>query len=389
MNGWSNWAGNVRAPGAAILRPHDLDELRTALLGAAATHRTVRPAGAGHSFTDLVHTEQYVLDLGAFSGVIDTDTTTGSAWVGAGTPIYALGEPLWRAGLSLANQGDIDVQTIGGATATGTHGTGPALGCLSSAVSGIRLVLADGSVVECGPTEHPELFAAGRLSLGAVGVVVALRLQLLDAYHLHERTWLVDTDACLAQLDELVAATRHFEFFWLPGRDRCFAKALQPHPGPPDLLPDAPFERIDRAYRVFPSVRSERFVEMEFAVPAAAGPACFAELRALLRDHHPDVTWPLEYRTLAADDTLIGPASDRASVTISVHQAVELDHRPLFADAEAIFRNHRGRPHWGKLHHFDSDELAATYPGWSRFWQIAREVDPGGLFRNARLSAWC
>jgi FAD/FMN-containing dehydrogenase len=248
--------------------------------------------------------------------------------------------------------------------------------------------LADGSVVECDRSQHPELFAAARLSLGALGLVVALRLQLLDAYHLHERTWLVGTEDCLGELDELVAATRHFEFFWLPDRDRCFAKALHPHPGPPDPLPEQRFGRIDRAYRVFPSVRSERFVEMEFAVPAAAGPDCFAELRGLLRERHPTVTWPLEYRTLGADDTLIGPASGRDSVTISVHQAVELDHRPLFADAEAIFRNHHGRPHWGKLHHFSGDDLAATYPDWERFWAVADTVDPDGRFRNDHLSAW-
>ncbi len=75
--------------------------------------------------------------------------------------------------------------------------------------------------------------------------------------------------------------------------------------------------------------------------------------------HEPEVRWPVEYCTLGADDIWIGPASGRDSVTISVHQDIALDHRDLFADTEAIFRNHRGRPHWGKLHGFDGADLAA------------------------------
>ncbi len=190
-----------------------------------------------------------------------------------------------------------------------------------------------------------------------------------------------------------MGATRHFEFFWLPDSDRCFAKSLDPHPDSPLRTTNAAerpggriTERVDRAYRIFPSVRSERFVEMEFAVPAAAGPACFAELRQLYLRHHADVTWPIEYRTLGADDSWLGPASERDSVTLSVHQGVGLDHRPLFNDAEAIFRAHDGRPHWGKLHGFSGDELAASYPHWERFWAVAEDVDPDRRFRNEHLS---
>lgn len=272
------------------------------------------------------------------------------------------------------------------------------MGCLSSAVDGVRLMTADGELLECDAGHRADLFAASRLGLGATGVVTALRLVLAAAYHLHERTWLEPTAGCLERLDHHVAATRHFEFFWLPDSDRCFAKALDPHPGPSlatagndravsaDHRAGQVSERVDRAYRVFPSVRSERFVEMEFAVPAAVGPACFAELRELYRRRHADVTWPIEYRTLGADDTWLGPASGRDSVTLSVHQGVRLDHRPLFNDAEAIFRAYGGRPHWGKLHSFGGDELAGSYPRWERFWTVADDVDPQRRFRNEHLS---
>ena len=390
MNGWANWAGNVRAPAAEIVRPHDLDELRGALHRAQRQRATVRVVGGGHSFTPLVHSDGFVLDLGALCGIGGVDAAARQVWVGAGTPIYALGHALWQQGLSLPNQGDVDVQTIAGAVGTGTHGTGPELRCLSAAVAAVELMLADGTLVRAEPAAEPELFQAARLSIGAVGVVTALCLQLLDAYFLHERTWLMATLECLDRLAELSTATRHFEFFWLPDSDRCFAKSLHPAPPPVEGV-ESPLgrnERVDRAYRVFPSVRSERFVEMEFAVPAAAGPACFEELRQLYLNRHPDVTWPIEYRTLAADDTWIGPASGRDSVTLSVHQAAELDHRRLFTDAEAIFRNHRGRPHWGKLHSFTGEDLAGEYRQWERFWTVADRVDPERRFRNDHLAGW-
>jgi FAD/FMN-containing dehydrogenase len=386
VNGWRNWAGNVVCPNAEIVRPHDEAELVADLRRARLEGRVVRPAGQGHSFSPLIRTDDLVVDLAAFSGVIDIDSSTSTAWVGAGSPIHVLGAPLWHRGLSLANQGDIDTQSIGGAVATGTHGTGPALGCLSTVVDAVRLVLADGTVTECSRDSEPELFEVARLSLGAVGLAVAVRLRLVPAYHLHERTWTLPVAECLGELDQLVSATRHFEFFWSPTSDRCLAKALQPHPGPVPAEPLGRFERIDRAYRVFPSVRSNRFVEMEYAVPAEDGPSCFAELRRLMQTRHRDVTWPVEYRTLAADDTLVGPAAGRPTVTLSVHQSVAIDHRRFFADAETVFRAHGGRPHWGKLHSAGAAELARLVPGWERFWSIVDRYDPTGRFRNDVLA---
>ena len=101
---------------------------------------------------------------------------------------------------------------------------------------------------------------------------------------------------------------------------------------------------------------------MEFAVPAEHGPDCVREIRDLMRTRHPDVLWPIEYRTLRADDIPLSPAYGRATVTISIHQAAELPYQAFFADAEAIFRNHRGRPHWGKLHSHTARELRDLYP---------------------------
>lgn len=144
-------------------------------------------------------------------------------------------------------------------------------------------------------------------------------------------------------------------------------------------------ERIDRSYRIFPSERNLKFNETEFALPAANGPDCLREIRQLMQRRYQDVLWPLEYRTLAADDIPLSPAYGREAVTISVHQAAELPYQPFFSDVESIFRNHQGRPHWGKIHTRTAHDLAALYPAWAHFQQVRAQVDPNGLFLNEHL----
>ncbi len=139
------------------------------------------------------------------------------------------------------------------------------------------------------------------------------------------------------------------------------------------------------SHRIFPSERNNKFNEIEFAVPEERGVDCLKELRELMLTKHTDITWPLEYRTLAADQTLIGPPSGRETIAISAHQAAEKPQQAFFADVEAIFRNHQGRPHWGKMHTHDAEELANLYPNWDQFHSIRRKLDPQGRFMNDYL----
>lgn len=387
MPEWSNWSGGQRATPVALAAPRSEDELAEVVRRAADEGRTVRPVGSGHSFSPLVPTDGVIVSLEHLAGVLAVDPDAGVAEVAAGTRIADLGDPLLAAGVALPNQGDIDRQAIAGACGTGTHGTGPTLPCLSAGVVGARVVLASGDLLDCDADHHPELFAATRLSLGATGVVTRLRVRVRPAYRLHERTWTEDPADTLAALDERIAATRHYEFFWVPGRDRCLSKALDETDAEPDELPDRRYERVDHSHRVFPSVRDDRFEEMEYAVPAEAGPACFAAVRDLYRERHPDVAWPIEYRTLAADDVWLSPAYGRATVTISVHQGAGLPFESLFADCEAIFRDHDGRPHWGKRQSLPADVLAGLHPRWADWWAARDAADPAGTLLSPAIAA--
>jgi FAD/FMN-containing dehydrogenase len=382
---WENWAGSVACEPAELPRPNSEAEIVLAVTRSAAAGRNVRVVGTGHSFTPLVATSGAIVSLDDWAGVESYDPSRLEATVRAGTKLSALGRELLARGLATANLGDIDVQSVGGALGTGTHGTGPSLPNLSAQAAALRIVLASGEVVECSEDRDPDLWRAARVSFGALGVISAARLRLLPAYRLHERTARAPLAEVLERLPESIAAHRHFEFFWFPKRDFAETKAIDPTAAEPASIAGRKYERIGWSSEILPSVRELRFHEMEYSVPAESGLACMRAIEARMRARWPDVEWPVEYRTLRADDAWLSTAHARDTVTISIHEDARLPYRDLFADLEAIFREHRGRPHWGKIHTRTAEDLFALYPRFADFCAVRRRVDPHGTFLNEHL----
>lgn len=380
---WTNWSSSVACRPRRVLAPESEAEVVRAVRDAAVEGLVVRAAGAGHSFSPLVETDGAVLSLSALRGLRACDPGRLEATAGAGTVLRELSEALLEHGVALENLGDIDVQHLAGALATGTHGTGRTLGNLSSRVTGLRMVLADGSVLRLGADDGR--LDAARVSLGALGLVTEVTLRVRPAYRLHERVRRMPIEECLEQVEAGVAEHRHFEFFYYPGRERAEVKTLVETTAEPDDLPGVRSERIGWSGRVLPSVRDERFFEMEYSVPAEAGLDCFAEVRERIRSKHPEVTWPVEYRTVAADGAWLSMAHGRDTVSVSVHQDGRLPFRDFFADVEPVFRSHAGRPHWGKVHGLGASELRALYPRFDDFAALRTELDPEGRFLSDPL----
>ncbi|MDQ6523122.1 D-arabinono-1,4-lactone oxidase [Nocardioides sp. LHD-245] len=394
---WSNWYGNQTCSPAAVLRPRAEDEVVAAVERAVRDGQVVRAAGSGHSNVALVPTDGQVLDLRELTGLVDVDREARQVRVRAGTRIHDLGPLLWEHGLSLANQGDIDGQQIAGAIATGTHGTGRQLGSLSSAVVGARLVRADGSVVSI-DASTPEWLRAARTSLGALGVLTELTLQVADAYCLA-----AELEPCtFAELAdtwrERLARHRHFLCYWFPssaaarawftfdpplGDDTVLIKTMDQVPA--DAEAEETPRRIDRAYRVFADPCEPTFHELEFMVPLERAVDALGELRTMLRSGHPEHPLPLEVRFVAADDAYLSPFAARASCAISVSGVMGADNAAVFADCERVFAQFGGRPHWGKWHPYGAADLSRRYPAWEDFRAVRAAFDPGGTFTNPYL----
>lgn len=385
---WTNWSGRIRADVAEVVALGSEADAVELVRRAAQQGMTVRVAGATHSHAPLVANDGGIVATSdALSGLVDADAVAGTATLRAGTRIFDIGRPLRDAGLALRNQGDIDQQAIAGAVATGTHGTGPTLQSLSASVRAMRIVTASGDIVTAAPDTEPELFEASRLSLGALGIVTEVTLAVRDAYRLSERRWLEPLDDVMDRIDELTAATRHFEYFWYPGNRRAICKAIEETDAEPVYPLGEEGTRTAWSDEVLPSVREDRHTEMEYSVPAQAGPACLAAIRDLLATHHRDVAWPIEYRTLAPDDVWLSTARGRDTVTISIHEDVARDEEPYYRAAEEIFRSFDGRPHWGKVTYLDGGELASIHDRWEDWWRVRDDVDPDGMFLNDRLRA--
>ncbi|CAI3800622.1 hypothetical protein DBADOPDK_02588 [Pseudomonas sp. MM223] len=212
---WRNWAGNQSCIRAARGAPASEDELCSMVNQASSNGMNVRVAGSGHSFTPVALTNGLHLSLANMSGVRHIDHEKKRVTAAAGTTINAFGKALRAAGLSMVNQGDIDSQSIAGALTTGTHGTGLTLGNLASSIVGMKLVQPNGEVLVVDEST-PDLLQAGRVSLGVLGIVSELTLQVTDSFNLHERIWREDFESVMEKHDELARKHRHFSFFWCP-----------------------------------------------------------------------------------------------------------------------------------------------------------------------------
>lgn len=382
---WQNWAGSVECSPQRIVTAENEDEAVAAVRAALADGLRVSVPGEGHSFMPVAATDGLLLKLDGLSGLIRSDDDAETVTLGAGTRIHDIGPLIRPKGYALANQGDVDVQAIAGALATGTHGTGRTLGNLSSRLESARLISAIGEI-QVVSGDEADLLDALRVSLGMFGPLLDVTLSVLPAYRLHEKQWSAPFEECMEGLSDLIEANRHFEFFWTSVGDTCAMKTLNPVDADPDPLAEVEGEYIDHSDIVFPSERTAKFNEMEFSVPFEAGPDCLIAIRELMRTKHADVLWPTEYRTVSPDSGLISPQGGRETVAISVHQAAAIDPWPFFHDVEDIFRSHAGRPHWAKMHSHSADELAALYPRWTDFLALRREHDPEGAFLNDHLA---
>ncbi|WP_433525361.1 D-arabinono-1,4-lactone oxidase [Nocardia pseudovaccinii] len=420
-NSWGNWAGDQQCTPAAVVAPRNTEELAEIIGRAATTGQTVRVAGAGHSFTDAVLTDGILLDLAKLNRIRNVDRETGRVRVEAGITLNAASNALHPLGLAFPNLGDIDVQTIAGATATATHGTGATLQNLSAALQSIELVLADGSRVELNEDSDPDGWRAARVSVGALGVISAVTLQLVPSFVLEGIERPVPVEEVLADLDAYVDGNQHFEFYMFGHSPLAMTKRNNPVDLPeqprgraadwfadilmsnyafdalcrlgkrrPQLVPwihrGAAYagsyrRQVDRSYRVFASPRLIRFTEMEYAIPREHSAAAIREIKELATRF--DTPMPIEVRWVAPDDAFLSPAGGRDTCYIAVHQYRGMDFEPYFRACEAVFDKYDGRPHWGKRHFQTAETLRARYPDWDHFAEVRRRFDPKGRFANA------
>ncbi|MET8471198.1 D-arabinono-1,4-lactone oxidase [Streptomyces sp. NPDC006422] len=422
---WRNWAGNVTSRPVREVAPASVEELTAAVRAAAEDGLKVKAVGSGHSFTAAAATDGVLIRPQLLTGIRSIDRENGTVTVEAGTPLKRLNMALAREGLSLTNMGDIMEQTVSGATSTGTHGTGRDSASIAAQIKGLELVTASGELLTCSEKENPEVFAAARIGIGALGIVTAITFAVEPIFLLSAREEPMSLDRVLTDFDELHAENEHFEFYWFPHTGNCNTKRNNRSAGPEapvsklsgfvedELLSNGLFQVVntigravpatipsiakvssralssrtytDIPYKVFTSPRRVRFVEMEYAVPRAALVDTLRELKSMVDRSRLRISFPVEVRTAPADDIALSTASDRDTAYVAVHMYKGTPYHRYFTAAEQIFTAHEGRPHWGKMHTRDAEYFARAYPRFGEFTALRDRLDPDRVFGNAYL----
>lgn len=424
---WRNWARTEQSQPVLEVAPRTIEQVVHAVQRARETGHPIKPIGASHSFTSIGATDGVRLTMEGLRGLVDVDLERGRVTLWAGTHLWELPSILDPLGLALENMGDIDRQTITGATSTGTHGTGIGFGGISTRIVGATIVTGTGEILDVNETHNSDLLPAVALGLGALGVLVTVTIQCVPRFLLRAVEAPAVFEDVLDNYLDLNRGVDHFEFYWFPHTKSARTKtnirlpidaAANPLGRVSKFIDEevvnnamlgavVGFERFvprttptinraietisssrdysDVSHRVFITNRRVRFREMEYALPVAAVPAALRELRELIDRKGYLVSFPVEVRTAAADDLLMSTAHGRESGYIAIHRYWRDTDREYFREAEAVLKAHDGRPHWGKMHTRDAASLRETYPKFDEFLAVRDQLDPDRVFANDYL----
>ncbi len=418
---FTNWAGNESCTAAKYFQPENESEIISIIKEAAAERLKVRVAGAGHSWSRVAMTDGYLMNLDLYNHVIRIDKDRCQVHVQAGIRLKELNRVLEENGMSLTNLGSVSEQSIAGAISTGTHGTGISFGCLATQVITMKVILANGEILQL--NENDERLNAFRVSVGWLGIITEVTLQCSTVFHLEENAHPVNFDKALDELPQLLKSTDHPKLWWFPHvnvlqvyRYTRTSKPLHTPPAIekwfndsflarfffkllletgriyPQLIPRInrlirglhfkQVHRVDKSYNVFNVPMPPKHRESEYAIPAEHAAQALRELRALIENSGLLINFVVEVRFVKGDNIWLSPAHGRDSCFIGAYQYNE-DSWPAYMSVfEKLMKKYNGRPHWGKEFTLAANDFRALYPRYDDFMKLSKDVDPGGMFAD-------
>ncbi|MFG1922170.1 FAD-binding protein [Cryptosporangium sp. NPDC048952] len=404
-----NWAGNVEFSTLTLHRPVSVEAVQELV----ADSELIRVLGTGHSFSTVADTTGDLLTVADLPRRIEIDADRRSVTVSAGTRFGELAQALDPEGWALHNLGSLPHISIGGAVATGTHGSGITNGCLASAVNAIELVTPSGELTVL--RRGDEGFDGSVVTLGSIGVVTALGLDIQPRFEVEQRVYeRLFLSALRVNLREILTSAYSVSVFltwqrpfaeqvwikhrvdageWPHGRDWLGA-TLAPSQRNPVPGQDPGFttqqggvagpwhERLPHFRLEFtPSAGDE--LQTEYLLPIENAVAALDVLSGLADTIAP-VLHVSELRTIAADELWLSEAYRQDSVALHFTwhpDPVAVD--PVVRALEEGLAPLGARPHWGKVFAMEPADVAARYPRFADARTLIAGYDPDGKFRNA------
>ncbi|WP_420812637.1 D-arabinono-1,4-lactone oxidase [Planococcus versutus] len=421
---WKNWAHTSESTPENTFYPTSIEDVCKLVKEASKQQKKIKVVGAGHSFTSLVQTSEWLVSLDQFSGIETINEEACYATVLGGTRLFQIGEALGKRGYAQENLGDVNVQSIAGAISTGTHGTGIAFGNISTQVLEVVLVTGTGEILTISENNNPAYFKACLVSLGSLGIIVKVTIKIIPSPVYEYKSQKIAYSQLSQQLEQLIKSNRHFEFYLFPYSDVVQVKTMNAVEQKAQrmelhhfknlvmenylffvisetcrILPKSSrfFSKISakgvsttikraNSYQLFATPRLVRFREMEYCIPLENLKPALEKIRECIVTKKHKVHFPIECRTVKADDIWISPSYQRDSAYIAFHMYKGMPYEEYFHDMESIMQQFDGRPHWAKMHTRTTEDLLTLYPKLSDFLAVREELDPEGIFMNDYLN---
>jgi FAD-linked oxidoreductase len=431
-----NWDETLECRPKHFYRPESEEEILAIVREASDAGKTVRTFGAGHSWSPLVLTDDTLINLDRLDRIVSVDDEHQRVAVQAGIRLKELNQVLPKHNLGMKNLGSIGEQSIAGAISTATHGTGLRLGGLHTQIVEMNLITGAGRRLTISEDEDPELLAAARVSLGALGVITRVTIQCVPYYNLERIAQPLPFDEALKRIGPLVNDNDRVRLYWLPYTDVIQVATMNTTERPPtprhrfrewfedvvvkrelmELLLETGYDlyqlpglhaRIDvvddinRFMAKVGWVREELVApynhvlnipmppehqECEYAVPVERAAEAVRLTRRIIEENGYHVNFPVEVRFVAADDAMLSPAYGRDVCYIGAYTLGEEFARPFFEGFEREMKGLGGRPHWGKHFTLSPQEAQELYPMYDRFVEIRKAMDPDGIFANELIN---
>lgn len=408
----TNWAGNYTFHADHLLRPKTVEGVQAAVKSCS----TLKALGARHSFNGISDNPENQISPYLDQMVLDKNART--VTVGAGVTYGELAPYIDGNGYALHNLASLPHISVAGACATGTHGSGNKNGSLSTAVSAMEIVTADGEVKTLSRQRAGERFHGAVVSLGGMGVVTKMTLDIQPTFQVSQVVYEnLSMDVLEHHLDEIFGSAYSVSLFtdwqnhrigqvWVKrrvesGSSSKFApelfgaklatQKLHPIPGHSAEpcteqlgVPGPWYERLPHFKMAFtPSSGNE--IQTEYFVPRDKGYEAILAVEQL-KDRITPHLFVTELRTIAADELWMSMAYQRPSLAIHFTWKPEAEavHAllPLIEKQLAPFD---ARPHWAKVFTIAPSRVQSLYPKMADFKRLMAEYDPSGKFRNQFL----
>ncbi|QLQ81775.1 hypothetical protein HG537_0G00280 [Torulaspora globosa] len=220
-----NWAGIYSSRAQLYFQPTSVEEVVEIVNEARRQKKTVVTIGSGHSPSDMCMTKEWLVNLDKLDKVHEfkeyPEDHYADVTVDGGMRVYRLSEIVGARGYAIQNLGSISEQSVAGIISTGTHGSSPYHGLVSSQYVNLTIVNGKGEVVFLDAENEPEVFRAAMLSVGKIGIIVRATIRVVPAFNIKSTQEVIDFDTVLSRWNTLWTSSEFIRVWWYPYSRKC------------------------------------------------------------------------------------------------------------------------------------------------------------------------